>query len=286
MQINHFFDCQTSTLTYVVYDEDSRDTVVIDPVLDFEPSSAVVSRVNLKILKDFIQDAGLTLRMILETHVHADHLSAAYFLKQAYPQAKIAISQAVTVVQKFFRPVFHENPPLAGDGSQFDRLLHHNETVMAGTLSFKVLATPGHTPACCSFLFGDALFTGDALLMPDSGTGRCDFPRGSARQLYQSIHDNIYTLPNFTRIFVGHDYQPQGRELSFCSSVDEEQATNYLLHRHTTLSEFIAARQRRDLNLSPPRLFYPSLQVNLRGGRLPEPEKNNFRYFKTPLFLK
>lgn len=285
MHIKHFFDPDTSTLTYVVFDERSRDAVIIDPVLDLDLASGRISFHSLKALTTFVDDAQLNVKMLLETHAHADHLSSAFFLKKTFPKAPLAISEEIKVVQKHFAPIFNfcGLSAIAPTGEQFDRLLVDGEIVKAGTLAFKVLATPGHTPACTSFLFGDALFTGDALFMPDSGTGRCDFPGGSATTLYHSIHDVIYRLPDSTRIFVGHDYQPGGRGLAYMSTVKEQKDKNFLLKQSTTLEEFVSVREERDKSLKAPRLLLPSIQVNINAGELPKPDEQGGIFLKIPL---
>jgi glyoxylase-like metal-dependent hydrolase (beta-lactamase superfamily II) len=207
MEIRSFFDARTSTLTYVVHDEATRDAVVIDPVLDYDPIASQTSTSSAQALLAWIRERGLKVHFILETHAHADHLTAAQFLAHELG-AKVVIGEDIRVVQKTFVPVFGLGPDFRTDGSQFDKLVADGEVVRAGSLEFRAMHTPGHTPACMSYVVGDAVFTGDALFMPDSGTGRCDFPRGSAEQLYASIQ-RLYALPDATRVFVGHDYQPR-----------------------------------------------------------------------------
>lgn len=283
MQIKHFFDTDTFTLSYIVYDEISKDAVIIDPLLDYEPQGAKISRESLKLLLKFIEEKNLNILFILETHAHADHLTAAQDLKKKFPKAVLAIGENITIVQKTFKKIFNFHSSFKTDGSQFDRLLKDNEVVRAGTMSFKVIFTPGHTPACACYLFDDALFVGDALFMPDYGTGRCDFPAGSAEDLYMSIKIKIYTLPAQTRIFVCHDYQPNGRELKFETTVGEEKAKNIQLREGTQKEEFVKFRSDRDETLSPPKLLLPSIQVNIDAGKLPEPEENGQRYLKIPI---
>ncbi|MCB0348892.1 MAG: MBL fold metallo-hydrolase, partial [Bdellovibrionales bacterium] len=212
MRIQHFFDPDTYTLTYLVIDQDTKDTVIIDPVLDFDPPSGLVSDTSITKVISYITEQNLNVRAILETHAHADHLSSSQVLKQIYPNAILGIGEKIKVVQEVFKQ--HLNIEyIKTNGSQFDRLFKDFEEVEFGSLKMKAIPTPGHTPACMSYLFGDAIFTGDALFMPDYGTGRCDFPKGSAKELYHSVSQNLYSLPDNTRVFVGHDYSPNGRDM-------------------------------------------------------------------------
>ena len=283
MDITAYFDQQTYTLTYLVSDARTRDAILVDPVLDFDAASATTSEASINRVMADLAERRLQLRMILETHAHADHLSASQVVKAKYPEAVLGVSERIRLVQSRFKGVFDLPADFATDGSQFDRLLRDDEDVTAGSLTFKVIPTPGHTPACSSFLFGDAVFTGDALFMPDYGTGRCDFPGGSAKALYQSITDRLYALPGATRVFAGHDYQPGGRPLRYESTIAEQRTANVQLNDTTTEASFIAFRERRDATLSAPKLLFPSVQVNIDGGRLPQPSANGIRYLKIPL---
>lgn len=280
--IKEYFDKRTSTLTYIVYDSDSQDALIIDPVLDFDPADGRIWCESNQLVLNFIKEKKLNVRYILETHAHADHISGAQFLKKQLASAKIAIGRKICEVQKIFAPVFNLKS-LKPDGSQFDLLLSDGELVQAGTLSFKVISTPGHTPACSSYLIGENLFVGDAIFIPDSGTGRCDFPGGSAKELYNSIFNKIYKLPETTKIYVGHDYQPNGRPLRFQTSVVEQKESNIHLKNATSLNSFLEFREARDKVLAAPRLLLPSIQVNINAGHLPEPEENEITYLKTPL---
>ena len=281
MQIHTLFDDRTWTLTYVVYDEATKDAVIIDPVLDFDPASGRTWEDSNEAVLDFVKNEDLTVHWILETHAHADHLSGSQGLKKALG-AGVVIGSKITAVQEVFAGAFNlEGFPT--DGSQFDKLLDHEEELTAGSLTIKALHTPGHTPACASYLIDDAVFTGDALFMPDSGTGRCDFPAGSADDLYHSIHEVLYGLPDDTRVFVGHDYQPGGREVAWESTIGAEKAENIQLKGHTSRDEFVEFRTKRDAGLKAPRLLFPSVQVNIRAGHLPEPESNGASYLKIPL---
>lgn len=284
--IKTFYDPATFTLTYVVYDEDSRDAVVIDPVLDYNPIGSIVSDHSFQQVVDFVAENNLKLHYVLESHAHADHLSSSQLFRDEYPGIKVAISERITSVQTVFKTVYNLEDTFVADGNQFDYLIEDFETLEAGTLSIKALPTPGHTPACLSYLVGDAVFTGDALFMPDFGTGRCDFPAGDARTLYRCVTDNLYSLPDETRVFVGHDYQPNGREVAWESTIGDEKANNIQLKADTTEDEFVAFREERDSGLAAPTLIYQSLLVNIDAGRLPKTESNNQRYLKIPLNLK
>jgi glyoxylase-like metal-dependent hydrolase (beta-lactamase superfamily II) len=282
MEIKPFFDARTFTMTYVVYDPASKDAVVIDPVLDYEPVGSKLWTESVDVILDFLATHQLRLHYILETHAHADHLSGAQMIKERHPAAKIAVGRNITVVQHFFKNVFSLSDDFPTDGSQFDRLLDDNEEFTAGTLKFSVIFTPGHTPACATYRIGDALFTGDALFMPDMGTGRCDFPAGSAHDLYNSITRRIYSLPDATRIFVGHDYQPGGRELAFETTVGAEKAGNIQLRGDTPEAEFIKFRTERDKTLSAPKLLFQSIQINIDAGSMPD-KTGAKQYLKIPV---
>lgn len=232
---------------------------------------------------DFVRQNGLNVQFILDTHAHADHLSGAAKLQRHFNHAPIAIGSAITEVQKVFKEIYHLPDNFPTDGRQFDRLLKDGDILTAGALSIRVYSTPGHTPACSSYLIGDALFTGDALFMPDYGTGRCDFPAGSAESLYTSVHDKLYALPEETRVFVGHDYQPNGRELAYESTIGEEKRSNIHIRSETSREEYVTFRKEKDRGLAAPRLLLPSIQVNINGGHLPEAEENGVSYLKIPV---
>jgi glyoxylase-like metal-dependent hydrolase (beta-lactamase superfamily II) len=284
MEIRPFFDARTFTLTYVVHDPETRDAVVIDPVLDYDPLAGLTFTESIEAVSRFVEEQGLVVRWVLETHAHADHLSGSQYLKRRFG-AGIAIGARITEVQETFKAVFDLPDSFLTDGSQFDRLLSGGDVLHAGRLPFEVLATPGHTPACVSYRIEDAVFTGDALFMEDSGTGRCDFPRGSAADLYDSIHDRLYALPDATRVFVGHDYQPGGRPLACESTIVREKERNVHLRAATAKEEYVRFRTQRDATLGPPKLLFPSVQVNVDAGRMPEPRANGRRYLMMPLNL-
>jgi glyoxylase-like metal-dependent hydrolase (beta-lactamase superfamily II) len=284
IQVQEFFDSCTSTLTYVVWDQTTRDAVVIDPVLDYDPSASKVSETSAEKVLGFVASKELRLHLILETHCHADHVSGAQVIKRKHSNAKVGIGRRITEAQKLFRDVFDFDTSFKTDGSQFDLLFDEGQVVRAGSLEFRVMFTPGHTPACASYVFGDeAAFVGDALFMPDYGSGRCDFPGGDASELYRTIHDKLYSLPSSMKIYTGHDYQPGGRPLKFFATVEEERATNIHVKPATTRDEFVRFRTERDKTLSAPKLLLPAVQLNLVGGRLPEPRKNGRRYLNIPI---
>jgi glyoxylase-like metal-dependent hydrolase (beta-lactamase superfamily II) len=280
MNIQTFFDARTWTLTYVVSDPATRDAVIIDPVLDFDPASGRVWQESLEQVFGFVEENGLHVRAVLETHAHADHLTGAQALKAKY-DAPIVIGESIRTVQGVFAPVFDLDIPT--DGSQFDLLLEDGGTYSFGSIVVNAIHTPGHTPACMSYRIGDAVFTGDALFMPDSGVGRCDFPAGNAADLYSSVHDKLYGLPDETRVFVGHDYQPGGRAPAWESTIGESKAKNVHLKAETSADAFVAFRTARDATLSAPRLLLPSVQVNIDAGRLPNARANGRSYLVTPL---
>jgi glyoxylase-like metal-dependent hydrolase (beta-lactamase superfamily II) len=256
--------------------------VIIDPVLDYDKGSSRVGYQFADDLVNFLKAENLNLHYIIETHVHADHMSSAQYLKSKFPTAKTAISTKITTVQKTFSEIYNFTD-LPTDGSQFDCLFSDGDEIKAGSLSLKVIHTPGHTPTCMSILIGDCLFTGDSLFIPDFGTGRCDFPNGSAEELFLSVSNKLYILPDDTRVFVGHDYQPNGRELRSETSISESKNDNIQLTALTTKDEFVEFRTERDKQLSAPALLLPSIQVNIQAGHLPKLETNGVRYLKIPI---
>jgi glyoxylase-like metal-dependent hydrolase (beta-lactamase superfamily II) len=284
VQIQEFFDPATSTLTYVVFDEGSLDAVIIDPVLDYEPCSAEIATTSVDQVAAFVESKKLRVHYVLETHAHADHISGAQRLKKRLG-AEIAIGARIIEVQATFKEIFDLGSEFATDGSQFDRLLSDGEVFRAGTLSVEAMATPGHTPACLTYKIDDAVFTGDALFIEDYGTGRCDFPQGSAHELYASVHGKLYALPDATRVFVGHDYLPGGRPLRFSTTIGESKRSNVQLSAATKREDYVQFRGARDATLKAPRLLIPSVQLNVNAGRLPKPRQNGRRYLSVPLNL-
>lgn len=271
---------QTWTATYIAFDPESKDAVVIDPVLDIDTMPWRTSTDSLDKVCDFIKTHALTLHWILDTHVHADHLSGASELKSRL-NAPIAINANVIRVQKIFSDIFNM-PDYPSDGSQFDRLLQDNDQLTAGTLIIDVIHTPGHTPACNCYMIGDAIFAGDVMFMPDVGVARCDFPEGSARDLYHSVTTRLYTLPDETRVFSGHDY-PDGREFRNQTTIGECKASNVDLPEDISEEEFVKRAEARDSKLPAPRLLFPSLLANINAGRLPQAESNDVSYLKIPV---
>jgi len=282
MQIEAFADSgRTWTVTYVVYDPVSLDAVIIDPVLDLDTTPWRTSTDSVNRVLSFVREKRLQVHWILDTHVHADHISGAAELKK-HLYAPLAIGTNIRRVQEIFKETFNLARDFPTDGRQFDRLLHDNDRLQAGSLTITALHTPGHTPACCTYHIGDALFTGDVLFMPDVGVARCDFPDGSAQTLYRSVKNRLYRFPDETRVFVGHDY-PNNREFRYQTTVGDSKAHNIDLPDTISEAEFVANIQRRDSTLSAPRLLFPSLQVNINAGNLPEPENNEVAYLKVPL---
>ena len=279
--VSAFFDEATFTVTYVVSDPATGRAAVIDPVLDFDPASGRTSTTSADKVVAHVNDNKLGVDWVLETHVHADHLSGAPYMKEQLG-GKAAIGRNVTAVQETFKGIFNLKD-LATDGTQFDHLFGDADTFAVGDISGHVIATPGHTPACITYVIGDAAFVGDTLFMPDFGTARTDFPGGSAPQLYESIR-KILALPDDTRLFMCHDYKAPGRdEFAWETSVAEHKAINIHINDKVSREEFVEMREGRDSQLGMPKLILPSLQVNLRAGELPAPEDNDVRYLKIPL---
>jgi glyoxylase-like metal-dependent hydrolase (beta-lactamase superfamily II) len=267
MRIQPFFDTATNTVSYVVVDTETKQCAIIDSVLDFDFASGRTNTANADNIIQYIKMNTLNVEWILETHVHADHLSAAPYLQERLG-GDIAIGENIITVQETFGKVFNEGTEFERDGSQFDRLLREGNTFMIGELTARVLHTPGHTPACLTYLIEDAAFVGDTMFMPDFGTARCDFPGGSAADLYDSIQ-KILALPDETRIFVGHDYAPGDRDYAWETTVKEQKELNVQIAGKSK-EEYVAMREARDAKLSMPKLILPSIQVNMRAGEVPE----------------
>lgn len=280
-QIQPFFDSVSCTASYVVYDERGGYAAVIDPVLDYDPKSGRTGTTRADQLLVFLQQQQLRLCWILETHAHADHLSAAHYLRQQ-AGGKIAIGAHIGQVQQTFKTLFHLEPEFATDGSQFDQLFDDGACFPIGQLEAQVMFLPGHTPADIAYRIGDAVFVGDTLFMPDVGTARCDFPGGNARQLYQSIR-KLLSLPAGTRLFMCHDYPPAGRTVNLETTVAAQRAENIHVHDGIDEDAFVAMRNQRDAGLEMPVLLLPSVQVNIRAGAFPPAEDNQVAYLKIPL---
>jgi glyoxylase-like metal-dependent hydrolase (beta-lactamase superfamily II) len=281
-EIQAFFDNATNTVSYVVREPQGRACAIIDSVLDYDQASGRTDTKSADAIIAWIKSEDLQVAWILESHVHADHLSAAPYLQEALG-GKIGIGANITIVQNTFGKVFNEGTKFARDGSQFDALFKDGDSIHIGQLRADILHTPGHTPACLTYVIGDAAFVGDTLFMPDFGTARCDFPGGSAEDLFNSIQ-KILALPDETRIFVGHDYKAPGRdEFAWETTVGEQKALNVHIGEGRPMEEFVSMRQARDATLGMPKLILPSLQTNMRAGHFPEPEENGKSYFKVPI---
>eukprot|EP00439_Symbiodinium_sp_Y106_P089621 s1_g2157.t1 len=279
-EVTSIFDEATNTVTHIVADPATGCAAIIDPVLDFNQAAARTSHASADKLIAVVHARGLKVEWILETHIHADHLTAAHYLSKQL-SAPIGVGKNISNVQKTFNPVFHQPYPVPDDGRPFDHLFSDNEEFSVGDLTVTVIATPGHTPACVSYLIGDALFVGDTLFMPDYGTARCDFPGGDAGTLYDSI-DRLLSLPDETRMFLCHDYPPASRAPAWETSVADQR--NHNIHiANRTREEFVKLRTTRDRDLNMPQLIFPSLQVNIQAGELPQAEENGIQYLKLPL---
>ncbi len=279
--VTAFFDPATNTISYVVRDPASSACAVIDPVLDFDPAAGRIGYASAQRIVDHVRAQGLTVEWLIETHVHADHLSAAPWLQQQLG-GRIGIGEKIVEVQRTFGKIFNEGTEFQRDGSQFDRLFADGDRYAIGTLEAFALHTPGHTPACMTHVVGDAAFVGDTLFMPDGGTARADFPGGDARTLYRSAR-RILSLPPHTRLFMCHDYGPNGREIRWETTVAEERRANIHVADGSDEDAFVAMRQARDATLGMPRLILPSLQVNMRAGHLPPAEADGRHFLKLPL---
>ncbi len=281
-RVHAFFDEATNTITYVLRDPASTACAVIDSVLDFDYASGRTDTRSAEAVIGFIEREGLDLQWILETHVHADHLSAAPLIQERLG-GQIGIGERITEVQTTFGKIFNEGTRFQRDGSQFDRLFVDGDRFALGGLEGRVMHTPGHTPACLTYVIGDAAFVGDTLFMPDFGTARCDFPGGSAETMFESVQ-KILALPDETRLFVGHDYKAPGREhYAWETTVGAQKALNIHVGAGRARDDFVAMREARDATLAMPRLIIPSLQVNMRAGQMPEPDDNGTRYLRVPL---
>ena len=289
MQIEGFFDPATWTVSYIVFDRKTRACALVDSVLDYDPKSGRTARTSADRLIARVRELDATVQWILETHVHADHLSAAPYLKEMLG-GQLGIGQHITTVQRVFGSLFNAGAEFARDGRQFDHLFADDEIFSIGSLKARAMHTPGHTPACMTYVVDSvdgtnpelAAFVGDTLFMPDYGTARCDFPGGDARTLYRSIN-KVLSLPAQTKLYMCHDYQPGGRDVQYISTVAEERERNVHVRNGISEEEFVAMRRARDVTLGMPTLILPSVQVNMRAGQLPEPEDNGMRYLKIPL---
>ena len=280
-EVTGFFDPETNTISYCIKDPDSNACALYDSVLDFDFASGWTSKTSADALIDYVKEHDLSVEWIIETHVHADHLSAAPYLQEKLG-GKMGIGSRVIEVQDIFGKIFNAGTDFQRDGSQFDALFEEGDTYKIGGLDAFVLATPGHTPACMAHVIGDAVVVGDTLFMPDGGSARADFPGGDARQLYQSIK-KVLSLPDAMRMFICHDYGPNGREIAWETTVGEQRASNIHVKDGIDEDSYVEMRTTRDAQLSMPKLIIPSVQVNMRAGDLPEPESNGTTYLKVPV---
>ncbi len=281
LHIKGFFDDQTSTISYVVHDNIEKKCAVIDSVLDFDYSSGDIDYVNADKIISYVDQNKLNVEWLIETHVHADHLSASPYIQKKLG-GKIGISEKISDIQNIFGKTFNAGTEFQRDGSQFDKLFKDNDEYKIGNINCKVINTPGHTPACTAHVIGKSIFVGDTLFMPDLGSARADFPGGDARQLYRSIQ-KILSYPDQTRIFVCHDYPPSSREVKWSTTVGEQKENNVHVKTSILEDEFVKIREARDKTLNMPKLIIPSIQVNMRAGNLPPPEDNGSVYIKVPI---
>ncbi len=280
-EVTAFFDEPTNTISYVVKDPNSNACAIIDSVMDIDYAAGRIAYESADAIIDFVREKGLKVEWLIETHAHADHLSAAPYI-QGKLGGKLGIGENIKVVQEVFGKIFNEGTEFQRDGSQFDRLFRDGDTYEIGSMKAFAMLTPGHTPACMTHVIGNAAFVGDTLFMPDGGTARADFPGGDARTLFRSIK-RVLELPGETRLFMCHDYAPGGREIKWETTVAEERAQNIHVREGVTEDEFVAVREARDRTLELPKLIIPSIQVNMRGGNLPEPDESGKRHLKVPI---
>lgn len=281
MKIQHFYDIDTATFTYVVSCETTKNCAIIDSVMGYDIFSGKTSTIPADKIINYVKENNLSVEWILETHAHADHLTASSFLKEKLG-GKIAIGENIKEVIKFWAPIFNTTKDTPLDGSQFDHLFFDSEKFSIGNLEVKVIHTPGHTPACVSYLIGDCIFVGDTIFTPKMGTARTDFPGGSAKTLYHSIQ-KLLSLPNKTKIFIGHDYPESGKEPQFVCTVLEQKQHNILINETVSEEQYIEVRNKRDTGKAVPKLLLPSIQVNIRAGKFGSAEDNGVRYIKVPL---
>lgn len=280
-KVKGFFDEATNTVSYVVQDPSSNACAIIDSVMDIDYAAGRISYQSADEIIKYVQNTGLKVEWLIETHAHADHLSAAPYIQDKLG-GKLGIGENIRIVQEVFGKIFNEGTEFQRDGSQFDRLFEDGDTYTIGNMTAFAMLTPGHTPACMTHVIGDAAFVGDTLFMPDGGTARADFPGGDARVLYRSIK-RVLELPDSMRLFMCHDYAPGGREIKWETTVAEEKATNVHVREGVTEDEFVKMRTERDASLDLPKLIIPSIQVNIRGGHLPEPDESGKRFLKVPI---
>lgn len=280
--VKTFFDEPSHTYCHVVIDPETKHCAIIDPVLDWDEKAGRSSTETADKLLDYIKAEGLTVDWLLETHVHADHITSAAYLKKKLPNAKTAIGDHIKEVQKTFSGIFNAESGFRADGSQFDRLLADGDEIDIGNLKLNVMHTPGHTPNCMTYVVGDCAFVGDLIFMPDVGTGRCDFPGGDAEKLFDSVQ-KLYTLPDDTKLYLCHDYSENGRALSYMTTVGDEKANNVHVSTKANKADFAKGRRSRDAKMAMPRLILHAVQINMRGGEFPPAEDNGVSYLKIPV---
>lgn len=283
MNIHPLFDVTTATFSFIVYDPKTRDAIIIDPVLNFDLFSATISHTSMEEIKNFVKEHHLSVHLVLDTHVHADHMTATYYLKKIF-KVPSAIGGGFKKSQDYFSNFYGLN--VKDYEPAYEHLLNHGQTITAGSIEIKALAVPGHTPSCTAYVINDNVFSGDTLFQPQLGCGRADFPGGSARDLYHSIKEHLYALPDHYTLWVGHDYPSEGQAPQAKSTILEEKTNNRLIKKSTTLEQFIEEREKKDKTLGTPRLLLPSLQVNIVGGQLPHADAAGRQLLSIPLTVK
>lgn len=282
ISVKEFFDKLTGTLSYIVFDTNSKDCLVIDPVLNFYSNSGTYKTCSFDKQIHYIKKQDLNLRYVLETHVHADHISSSQFFKKYFPKVQVAINENIKSVQAVFKDIYQFSD-FKDDGSAFDKLIKDQEQFKAGSIKIKAIATPGHTPACTSFLIENKIFVGDSIFVPEAGTGRCDFPKGCAKTLFNSVTKKLYTLDQATEVFVGHNYPEKGQDPNFKTSIKDLKENNIHIKSDSKLQDFLNFRQLRDKQLDAPKLLFQSIQINMNAGKF-NTDKNGNAFLKMPMF--
>lgn len=282
IEVKEFFDAPTGTLSYIVFDKATKDSVVIDPVLNFNSNSGAYKTTSLDQQINYIKEQALDIKYILETHAHADHISSSQFFKKYFSNVKVAINENIKLVQSVFKNIYQFSD-FKDDGSSFDKLIKNDEEFSAGSINIKAIATPGHTPACASFLIENKIFVGDSIFVPEAGTGRCDFPKACAKTLFNSITKKLYTLDEATEVFVGHNYPAKGQAPHYKTTIKELKEKNIHIKPNTKLKEFLNFRQLRDKELDAPQLLFQSIQINMNAGKFAV-DTNGNAFLKMPLF--
>ncbi|MBE8163326.1 MAG: MBL fold metallo-hydrolase [Bdellovibrionaceae bacterium] len=282
MEVKEFFEKITGTISYIVYDPASKDALIIDPVLDFNSTEGTYSTTSFNEQMDYIKSNNLKPSLVLETHAHADHISSSQFFKKEFPNILVAIGKDITEVQSVFKSIFKLSH-LATDGSQFDKLIKDQEEFFAGSIKIKAIHTPGHTPSCLSYLIEDKIFVGDSIFVPETGTGRCDFPKGDAKTLFHSVKQKLYTLNEDTKVYVAHNYPEKGEPLHFQTTIKDLKENNIHIKEDTKLEDFLKFRKDRDKQLNSPKLLFQSIQININAGKF-ETDENGNAFLKMPMF--